>query len=249
MRLDRLRAEEQALADGLVGTPLGHEGQHLPFPLGEFLDGVAGAPPADQLGALLTTVAGLWIRRRWGLAASLVAAGMLMLSTVMCPVSGHHTGVGGWWVIQLGCALGLVATSILAWRRATPQQDTPTDPIDGAASPVQAGSPTRTCQLPCCSRPSRLNVLIRTARRCQPAGRCRSGSRRVGCHHLRAGLVLHWWSAISGLPTPRRCGRRLAVAPGRHHRRPDDQRDQGRWLLGNSHPSMTVSGSRAAPAA
>jgi hypothetical protein len=72
------------------------------------------------LGALLTTLAGLGLRRRWSLAASLVAAGMLVLSTVMCPVSGHHTGVGGWWVVQLGCALGLVATSILAWRRATP---------------------------------------------------------------------------------------------------------------------------------
>jgi hypothetical protein len=73
------------------------------------------------LGALLTTMAGLGMRRRWSLAASLVAAGMLVVSTVLCPVSVHHTGVGGWWVIQLGCALGLVATSILAWRRATPR--------------------------------------------------------------------------------------------------------------------------------
>jgi uncharacterized membrane protein len=72
------------------------------------------------LGALLTTLAGLGLRRRWSLAVSLVAAGMLVLSTLMCPVSGHHTGVGGWWVVQLGCAMGLVATSILAWRRATP---------------------------------------------------------------------------------------------------------------------------------
>jgi hypothetical protein len=72
------------------------------------------------LGALLTTLAGLWMRRRWSLTVSLVAAGMLVLSTVLCPVSGHHTGVGGWWVVQLGCAFGLVATSILAWRRATP---------------------------------------------------------------------------------------------------------------------------------
>jgi hypothetical protein len=72
------------------------------------------------LGALLTTVAGLGMRRRWGLAVSLMAAGMLVVSTVLCPVSGHHTGVGGWWVIQLGCAFGLVATSILAWRQSTP---------------------------------------------------------------------------------------------------------------------------------
>jgi hypothetical protein len=73
------------------------------------------------LGALLTTVAGLGMRRRWSLAASLLAAGVLVVSTLMCPVSGHHTGVGGWWVVQLGCGLGLVATSILAWHRATPQ--------------------------------------------------------------------------------------------------------------------------------
>jgi hypothetical protein len=71
------------------------------------------------LGALLTTLAGLLMRRRWSLAVSLLAAGLLVLSTVLCPVSGHHTGVGGWWVVQLGCGLGLVATSILAWRRAT----------------------------------------------------------------------------------------------------------------------------------
>jgi peptidoglycan/LPS O-acetylase OafA/YrhL len=71
------------------------------------------------LGAMLTTVAGLGMRRRWGLAVSLVAAGVLVLSTVLCPVSGHHA-IGGWWAVQLGCGLGLVATSILAWRRATP---------------------------------------------------------------------------------------------------------------------------------
>jgi hypothetical protein len=68
------------------------------------------------LAALLTTFAGLWLRRRWSLAASLVAAGMLMLSTVLCPVSGHHT-IGAWWVIQLGCGLGLVAASALGLRR------------------------------------------------------------------------------------------------------------------------------------
>jgi uncharacterized membrane protein len=73
------------------------------------------------LGALLTTVAGLSMRRRWSVAASLLAAGLLVLSTVLCPVSGHHTGVGGWWVVQLGCGLGLVATSVLVWRRATPR--------------------------------------------------------------------------------------------------------------------------------
>jgi hypothetical protein len=70
------------------------------------------------LVALLSTLVGFWLRRRWGLAASLVASGLLVVSTVMCPVSGHHTGVGAWWVVQLGCGLGLATTSILGLRRA-----------------------------------------------------------------------------------------------------------------------------------
>jgi hypothetical protein len=68
------------------------------------------------LAALLTTFAGLWLRRRWSLAASLAAAGMLMLSTVLCPVSGHHA-IGSWWIVQLGCGLGLAAVSALGLRR------------------------------------------------------------------------------------------------------------------------------------
>jgi hypothetical protein len=70
------------------------------------------------LVAMVSMLAGFWLRRRWSLAASLVASGILVLSTVMCPVSGHHTNVGAWWVVQLGCGLGLVATSTLGLRRA-----------------------------------------------------------------------------------------------------------------------------------
>jgi hypothetical protein len=97
--------------------------------------GVAVEPPASNpdavdpwfvsalsavlLAALLTTATGLSLRRRWGLAGSLAAAGMLVASTVMCPVSGHHAGVGAWWVVQLGCGLGLVAVSTLGLRYAT----------------------------------------------------------------------------------------------------------------------------------
>jgi hypothetical protein len=78
-----------------------------------------GALGAVLLAALVTTLAGLWLRRRWGLAASLAAAGMLVASTLLCPVSGHHAGVGAWWVVQLGCGLGLVAVSTLGlWRTA-----------------------------------------------------------------------------------------------------------------------------------
>jgi hypothetical protein len=72
------------------------------------------------LVALASTFAGFWLRRRWSLAASLVAAGMLVVSTLMCPVSGHHA-IGAWWVVQLGCGLGLVAASSLGLQRTAPQ--------------------------------------------------------------------------------------------------------------------------------
>jgi hypothetical protein len=56
-----------------------------------------------------------------GLVASLLASSLLMVSTVMCPVSGHHTHLGAWWVVQLGCGLGLVTTSVLGLRRVAPR--------------------------------------------------------------------------------------------------------------------------------
>jgi hypothetical protein len=76
----------------------------------------------DALGMVLLTAvvgafAGFWLRRRWSLAASLLASGLLVVSTVACPASGHHTQLGAWWVVQLGCGLSLVATSILGLRR------------------------------------------------------------------------------------------------------------------------------------
>lgn len=74
------------------------------------------------LVSLFTTLAGLLLRRRWSLAASLVAAGLLVVSTVMCPVSGHHANIGAWWVLQLGCGLGLLTASVLGLRQDTPRQ-------------------------------------------------------------------------------------------------------------------------------
>jgi uncharacterized membrane protein len=76
----------------------------------------------DALGIMFLTAvvgafAGFWLRRRWSLAASLLASGLLVVSTVACPASGHHTQLGAWWVVQLGCGLGLVATSSLGLRR------------------------------------------------------------------------------------------------------------------------------------
>jgi hypothetical protein len=69
------------------------------------------------LTAVVGAFAGFWLRRRWSLAASLLASGLLVISTLACPASGHHTQLGAWWVVQLGCGLGLVTTSILGLRR------------------------------------------------------------------------------------------------------------------------------------
>jgi peptidoglycan/LPS O-acetylase OafA/YrhL len=77
-----------------------------------FLDAIA----TILLAALVAAFTGFWLRRRWGLAASLFASGLLVISTLACPASGHHT-FGAWWVVQLACGLGLVATSSLGLRR------------------------------------------------------------------------------------------------------------------------------------
>ena len=69
------------------------------------------------LTAVVGAFGGFWLRRRWSLAASLLASGLLVVSTLACPASGHHTQLGAWWVVQLGCGLGLVMTSILGLRR------------------------------------------------------------------------------------------------------------------------------------
>jgi hypothetical protein len=68
--------------------------------------------------SLLTTFAGFLVRRRWSMVSSLLAAGLLVSSTVMCPLSGHHAGVGAWWVVQLGCGLALLVGSALGLRQA-----------------------------------------------------------------------------------------------------------------------------------
>jgi hypothetical protein len=81
--------------------------------------GIAVEPPPTNPNAVdpWGAFAGFWLRRRWSLAASLLASGLLVASTLACPASGHHTQVGPWWVVQLGCGLGLMAMSILGLRR------------------------------------------------------------------------------------------------------------------------------------
>ncbi len=98
-----------------------------------FLVGVALEPEATQpeaipawIGVTVTVVlfgllgvmtAGLLARRRWGLVASMGAATLFVAGSVACPVSGHH-GFGAWWYGQMACALGLVAITGAALRRA-----------------------------------------------------------------------------------------------------------------------------------
>jgi uncharacterized membrane protein len=77
-----------------------------------FLDAVATV----LLVAMVATFTGFWLRRRWSLGTSLFASGLLVVSTLACPASGHHT-FGAWWVVQLACGLGLVATSAVGLRR------------------------------------------------------------------------------------------------------------------------------------
>jgi uncharacterized membrane protein len=77
-----------------------------------FLDAIA----TILLAAMVATFTGFWLRRRWSLGTSLFASGLLVVSTLACPASGHHT-FGAWWVVQLACGFGLVATSALGLRR------------------------------------------------------------------------------------------------------------------------------------
>lgn len=70
------------------------------------------------LGLLGVMAAGLTLRRRWGLVASMGAATLFVAMSVACPVSGHH-GFGAWWYGQMACAIGLVAITGSALRRSS----------------------------------------------------------------------------------------------------------------------------------
>lgn len=64
--------------------------------------------------ALLATVAGLAVRRPWGLAASALAGGLGVIVAGACAVTGHHAGA---WSIAEGLAFtGLVSGSLAALR-------------------------------------------------------------------------------------------------------------------------------------
>jgi peptidoglycan/LPS O-acetylase OafA/YrhL len=64
---------------------------------------------------IATMATGLVMQRRWGLVASLAAAGFLTALSIACPISGHHP-FGAWWYGQMACVLALGAISVVALR-------------------------------------------------------------------------------------------------------------------------------------
>jgi hypothetical protein len=69
-------------------------------------------------GLLMTwgaMAAGVFQRRRFAAASSLVGGVGLLALTLGCPLSGHHT-FGAWWGVQLVGAVGLLALSRRALR-------------------------------------------------------------------------------------------------------------------------------------
>lgn len=69
------------------------------------------------IGALGAMAAGLARRQRIGLVASVVAGGLALVATTMCPASGHHAGIGAWWFVQMVGFTALVGASLVGLRR------------------------------------------------------------------------------------------------------------------------------------
>lgn len=81
----------------------------------------AGLLSYSLLGLIAVAAVGLVARRRWGLLASLGAAGLFTALAVACPTTGHHP-IGAWWFGQMACVLALVGASAFALtRRAAPE--------------------------------------------------------------------------------------------------------------------------------
>lgn len=70
------------------------------------------------LAALGTAWSGLSSRRRLGLVASVVAAGLGLAASAACPVSAHHVDVGAWWYLQMGGFTALVGAGLAGLRAA-----------------------------------------------------------------------------------------------------------------------------------
>lgn len=80
-----------------------------PF-LGVLLSGI-------MLAAFVAALAGLAVRRAWGMHAAVAASVLLFGLTLACPATGHHE-LAGWWYGQLAFAGALGAVSVAGLRRA-----------------------------------------------------------------------------------------------------------------------------------
>ena len=65
---------------------------------------------------VVAMVAGLVMRRRWGLLAAVASSVLLTAESIACPLTGHHH-FGTWWYGQMACALALVGITVFALRR------------------------------------------------------------------------------------------------------------------------------------
>lgn len=65
---------------------------------------------------LIAMVAGLVMRRRWGLLAAVASSLLLTAESIACPLTGHHH-FGTWWYAQMACAMTLVGITVFALRR------------------------------------------------------------------------------------------------------------------------------------
>jgi hypothetical protein len=75
-------------------------------------------PTTVAVLAMLGALGGLLARRRWGMALSLVGAGIAVAMVVACPLSGHHH-FGLWWVGEIA-SLTAWATVSFAGLRLSP---------------------------------------------------------------------------------------------------------------------------------
>jgi hypothetical protein len=87
-----------------------------PHDVSAVLEGIGIAFSVVFTATLLVAGIGLAMRRRWGLVASLGAAGLLVADSVACPMTGHHH-FGAWVVVQVVGSVALAGASIRALRR------------------------------------------------------------------------------------------------------------------------------------
>jgi len=70
---------------------------------------------------IMAAFGGLLVRRRWGMAVSLLSASIATTMVLACPISGHHH-FGLWWAGELACFGAWAGVSLAGLRsRAAPQ--------------------------------------------------------------------------------------------------------------------------------